>query len=84
MSLRFNVADLNAIETRVAAWVAQCGPLLKVFREDRDPYLDFAMKMSGVPYDKLFYDLKKNPDKIRLGLRDIVYAPPQKLDLDHE
>lgn len=31
MRQRFNVADLNAIETRVAAWVAGCQPLLDVF-----------------------------------------------------
>src|SRR5579863_3086898 len=28
---RMNVADLNAIETRVAAWIAGCQPLLDVF-----------------------------------------------------
>jgi len=31
MKKRFNVSDLNAIETRVAAWVAGCQPLLDVF-----------------------------------------------------
>lgn len=60
---RFNVCDLNAIETRVAAWVAGCEPLLKVFADGLDPYLAFAVKMTGIPYDKLLYDLKKNPDK---------------------
>ena len=53
---RFNVCDLNAIETRVGAWVAQCEPLLKVFAEGRDPYLDFASKMYGIPYEKLAED----------------------------
>lgn len=61
--MRFNVCDLNAIETRVGAWVAQCDPLLKVFEDGLDPYLAFAVKMTGIPYDKLYYDLKKNPDK---------------------
>lgn len=31
MNTRFNVADLNAIETRVAAWIAGCQSLLDVF-----------------------------------------------------
>jgi DNA polymerase len=31
MRHRFNVSDLNAIETRVAAWVSGCQPLLDVF-----------------------------------------------------
>jgi DNA polymerase bacteriophage-type len=61
---RFNVCDLNAIETRVAAWVAECGSLLQVFADGLDPYLAFAVKMTGIPYEKLLYDLKKNPDKI--------------------
>lgn len=53
---RFNVCDLNAIETRVGAWVAKCEPLLKVFAQGRDPYLDFASKMYGIPYEKLSAD----------------------------
>jgi DNA polymerase len=60
---RFNVCDLNAIETRVAAWVAECPALLDVFANGLDPYLAFAVKMTGIPYEKLLYDLKKNPDK---------------------
>lgn len=55
---RFNVCDLNAIETRVAAWVAGCAGLLKVFAEGKDPYLDFAEKLFGIPYDKLYADYK--------------------------
>lgn len=55
---RFNVCDLNAIETRVGAWVAGCEPLLKVFAEHRDPYLDFASKMYGIPYESLWADYK--------------------------
>ncbi len=60
--MRFNVCDLNAIETRVGAWVAQCQPLLQVFLEGRDPYVDFATKMYGLPYAKIAADLKsKDP-----------------------
>ena len=53
---RLDVADLNAIETRVAAWLADCGPLLHGFRNipDFDPYLEFASKMTGIPYQDLF------------------------------
>jgi DNA polymerase len=69
---RFNVCDLNAIETRVGAWVAQCQPLLDVFKNSvengGDPYLSFAVKMTGIPYDKLYYDLKINPDRVAKAL----------------
>jgi DNA polymerase len=66
---RFNVCDLNAIETRVGAWLADCGPLMNVFEpftdpfgvfypNGKDPYLDFAGKMYGIPYEKLWADYK--------------------------
>src|SRR5579885_290363 len=58
---RFNVCDLNAIETRVAAWVSQCSPLLKVFEDKRDPYIDFASKIFNVTYDSIWHDLKILP-----------------------
>jgi DNA polymerase len=65
---RLNVCDLNAIETRVAAWIAECPGLLQVFADGQDPYLSFASKIWGIPYDKLLYDLKKNPDKVAKAL----------------
>ncbi len=48
MIYRFNVCDLNAIETRVGAWLAGCESLLNVFQprsgkpNGNCPYLDFA------------------------------------------
>ncbi len=67
---RFNVCDLNAIETRVAAWVAGCGPLLKVFAEGKDPYLDFAEKIYGIPYEKLWADYKgKNGKEAQIAAK---------------
>ena len=63
--MRFNVSDLSAIETRVGAWVSQCAPLLKVFSDNLDPYLDFATKMTGLPYHKLASDIKSKDSKIK-------------------
>lgn len=65
MIQRFNVCDLNAIETRVGAWLAGCDSLLEVFhpytdpkgifhRNGRDSYLAFASKVFGLPYELLF------------------------------
>jgi DNA polymerase len=62
---RFNVCDLNSIETRVGAWVAQCQPLLQVFSEGKDPYLDFANKITGLPYDRLVADINSKDPKIK-------------------
>src|SRR5579859_5912536 len=65
MSTRFNVADENAIETRVGGWLAECHSLMNVFqpytdpqgkyhRNGKDPYLAFATKMYGMPYEILW------------------------------
>lgn len=63
--MRINVCDLNAIETRVGAWFAQCQPLLDAFEKKRDPYLDFAVKMTGIPYEKLAADIKSKDQRIK-------------------
>lgn len=88
-SKRFNVCDLNAIETRVSAWVSGCAALLKVFETyfcldhpefvrptkgkcgcgkkllPMDPYLDFAVKMTGIPYINLARDIKSKDPAIK-------------------
>jgi len=67
---RFNVCDLNAIETRVGAWVAGCDLLLKVFTDGKDPYLDFAAKIYGIPYEKLWADYKgKNGKEAQIAAK---------------
>lgn len=61
---RLNVADLNAIETRVGGWVAGCQHLIDVFLKDKDPYIDSAVKITGISYEVIAADLKsKNPEK---------------------
>lgn len=78
MSTRFNVCDLNAIETRVGAWLAGCTDLMKVFepytdqfgvyqKNGRDPYLAFACKMWALDYAPLYADYKGKNGKDRKG-----------------
>lgn len=56
----FCVSDKNAIETRVGAWMSGCEPLLDVFKKNRDPYVDFAARMEGIPYEVLWADYKSD------------------------
>lgn len=71
MNYRLNVCDLNAIETRVGAWLAQCDSLLRVFEprpgkpNGNDPYLEFAVKLTGIPYEKLEADIKSEDVAIK-------------------
>lgn len=55
---RLNVCDKAAIETRVAAWLVNCQTLLDVFRENKDPYVAFAVYMAQLPYEILITMLK--------------------------
>ena len=47
------VADLSAIENVGAGVISRSESVLRVFREDRDPYLDFAMHFYHQPYAEL-------------------------------
>jgi len=51
-------ADLNAIENRVLGWLAGCEKILRVFKLNRDPYVDFATYLFGLPYDVLMAEYK--------------------------
>ena len=50
--------DLNAIENRVLGWLAQCPKILRVFKLNRDPYIDFATYLFGGTYDELLAEYK--------------------------
>jgi DNA polymerase bacteriophage-type len=75
---RFNTCDLNAIETRVGAWLAQCTDLMKVFEPWTDakghykpngkcPYLSFDGKMRGLPFESIYADYEGWNGKERKG-----------------
>ena len=58
-------ADLNAIENRVAGWLCDEDRITQVFRDKRDPYVDFGKYMTGRPYDELFKEYKAGNKKVR-------------------
>lgn len=69
MSHRLDIADLSSIETRVAAWICGCGNLLQVFKDDKDAYLDFAVKITGIPYETLAKDVKSKDPAIKAAAK---------------
>ena len=50
--MRVVVADLNAVECRVLAWLAGAKKLMDVFQAGDNPYIDFASRYYGRPIDK--------------------------------
>lgn len=51
--MKLVVSDLSAIENVGACFISHCEAGMRVFREDRDPYLDFAMHFYKMPYEQL-------------------------------
>lgn len=51
-------ADLNAIENRVLGWMAGEDKILQVFRDKKDPYIDFACHLTGRTYEELWHEYK--------------------------
>lgn len=48
---QFVVADLASIESVMLAWAAESDYQLDLFRQERDPYIDFATRLFGVAYE---------------------------------
>ena len=56
--MKFVSADFNAIENRVLGYMADEQKILRVFLEDRCPYVDFATYMFGGTYAELWNEYK--------------------------
>lgn len=61
----FVIADLNAIENRVLGWLARCDAILDVFRQGRDPYLDFGTALFNRPYEDLLAEYLAGNKELR-------------------
>jgi len=46
-------------------WLAQCGNILRVFRENRDPYLDFGALLFNRDYAEIYKLYKEGDPKIK-------------------
>ena len=64
-------ADLNAIENRVLGWIAGCEKILKVFKDNLDPYLSFATYLYDLPYDTLYHEYKV----LKIGTKRTIAKP---------
>jgi DNA polymerase len=53
------LADFKSVENRVLAWVAGCEAMMQVYREGKDPYIDFASRMENIPYDEVSAEMRQ-------------------------
>lgn len=86
---KFVWADLNAIENRGLGYLARCPGILDVFRQGKDPYISFGVKMYNMTYETLLAEYFAG-DKSK---RNICKAPvlgagyglgPGEERIDHE
>lgn len=75
----FDVCDLNAIENRGLGWVARCPAILDVFKNKRDPYIDFAVDMYKQPYEVLYAEWKAGDSTKRQNAKPAVLGAGYRL-----
>lgn len=63
----FVVCDLSSIESRVIAWLAECIRLMQVFRDGRDPYIDFGTTLYDVEYEDVTKQQRQDSKPAVLG-----------------
>lgn len=61
----FVSADFNAIENRVLGYMADEERILNVFKDGKDPYVDFATYMFGGTYEELWHEYKELKQKTK-------------------
>ena len=81
----FVSADFNAIENRVLGYMASEDRILRVFREDRCPYIDFGTFMYHRTYDDLWNEYKVLKLKLnRQNAKPAVLGCGYRLGAGHE
>lgn len=61
------LADFKSVENRALAWAAGCDAMLQVYRDGKDPYIDFASRMEGIDYSEVTAELRQQVKSAVLG-----------------
>ncbi|HZP06753.1 MAG TPA: DNA polymerase [Terracidiphilus sp.] len=61
------LADFKSVENRVLAWASGCEAMMQVYREGRDPYIDFASRMEGCDYSDVTVEMRQQAKPATLG-----------------
>lgn len=61
------LADFKAVENRVLAWASGCEAMMQVYKDGRDPYIDFAARMEGLDYSEVTAELRQQAKPGVLG-----------------
>jgi DNA polymerase bacteriophage-type len=61
------LADFSSVENRVLAWASGCDAMMQVYRDGKDPYIDFASRMEGVDYSEVTKEMRQQAKPGVLG-----------------
>jgi DNA polymerase len=61
------LADFKSVENRGLAWVSGCETMQQVYKDGRDPYIDFAARMEGIDYESVTAEMRQTAKPGTLG-----------------
>lgn len=61
------LADFKSVENRALMWAAGCDTGMEVYRQGRDPYIDFASRMEGCDYSEVTAEMRQQAKPATLG-----------------
>jgi DNA polymerase bacteriophage-type len=64
---KVTLADFKSVENRVLAWASGCESMMQVYREGKDPYIDFAARMENCDYSEVTAEMRQQAKPATLG-----------------
>lgn len=61
------LADFKSVENRGLAWASGCDAMMNVYRDGKDPYIDFAARMENVDYTEVTAEMRQQAKPATLG-----------------
>lgn len=61
------LADFKSVENRVLAWASGCESMMEVYKQGKDPYIDFAARMDGCDYSEVTAEMRQQAKPGVLG-----------------
>lgn len=61
------LADFKSVENCVLAWASGCDAMMQVYRDGKDPYIDFAARMDGCDYSEVTAEMRQQAKPGTLG-----------------
>lgn len=61
------LADFKSVENRTLAWASGCDAMMRVYKDGKDPYIDFAARMEDCDYSEVTAEMRQQAKPGTLG-----------------